>query len=170
MALIKTLLNKTPKIGEGTFLAETATIIGDVTIGKHSSIWYNAVIRGDVNSIKIGDETNIQDNVTVHCTHDRTVTTIGNNVTIGHNAVIHGCTIADDVLVGMGAIIMDYCKVNENSVVAAGAVVTKGTVINSGEIWAGVPAVKIKTVAVPLLEQEIHKASLNYLNYVKWYE
>lgn len=170
MALIKTLLDKTPVIGEDTYLAETATIIGDVVLGNHCSVWFNAVIRGDVNSIHIGDNVNIQDNVMVHCTHEKTTTHIGNNVSIGHNAIVHGCEIHDNVLIGMGAIVMDYAVVESDSVIGAGAVVTQGTVVKSGEVWVGVPARRIKTVSVHLLENEINRVAENYSKYASWYK
>jgi len=170
MALIKKILGKTPQIGENTYLAETATLIGDVVLGKDCSVWYNAVIRGDVNSIHIGNQVNIQDNVMIHCTHEKTVTRIGNKVSIGHNAVVHGCEIHDNVLIGMGAIVMDYAVIQSDSVIGAGAVVTQGTVVKSGEVWAGVPARKIKSVSVQLLENEIERVADNYVDYAKWYK
>ena len=140
MALIKTVQGKTPQIPEDCYVAENATIVGDVTLGKECSIWFNAVIRGDVHYIKIGNKVNIQDGAVIHATYQKSPTTIGNNVSIGHNAMVHGCTIHDNVLVGMGSIIMDDCVVESNSIIAAGAVVTKNTHIKSGSIYAGVPA------------------------------
>lgn len=170
MALVKTLLGKTPKIGENTYLAETAVIVGDVEMGSDCSIWFNAVIRGDVNFIKMGNKVNIQDNAMVHCTYQRFPTQLGNNVSVGHNAVVHGCTIQDNVLIGMGAIVMDDCIVESNSIVAAGAVVTQGTHIKSGELWAGVPARKIKDVSRDLIEGEINRIADNYVKYSGWYK
>ena len=170
MALIKKLLGKTPVIGENTFLAETATIIGDVEMGKECSIWYNAVLRGDVHYIKLGDKVNIQDNAMVHCTYEKYPTTIGNNVSVGHNAIVHGCTIKDNVLIGMGAIVMVDCLVESNAIVAAGAVVTQGTHIKAGELWAGVPAKKIKDVSQELIEGEINRIANNYVKYSGWYK
>ena len=170
MALIKKLLGKTPVIGENTFLAETATIIGDVEMGKECSIWYNAVLRGDVHYIKLGDKVNIQDNAMVHCTYEKYPTTIGNNVSVGHNAIVHGCPIKDNVLIGMGAIVMDDCLVESNAIVAAGAVVTQGTHIKAGELWAGVPAKKIKDVSQELIEGEINRIANNYVKYSGWYK
>lgn len=170
MAIVRELLGKTPKIGDNTWLAETATVIGDVEMGKDCSVWYNAVIRGDVNSIKIGDRVNIQDNAMVHCTYQKSPTTIGNNVSIGHNAIVHGCTLRDNVLIGMGAIVMDDCVVNSNSIVAAGAVVTANTTIAEGEIWAGVPAKKVKDVSQQLIEGEIERIANNYIKYSSWYK
>ena len=145
MAIIRELQGKKPSFGENVFIAETSVIIGDVSVGDDCSIWYNAVLRGDVHYIKIGNRVNIQDNVMVHCTYKKSPTTIGNNVSVGHNAIIHGYTIKDNVLIGMGAIVLDNCIIESNSIVAAGAVVTKGTVIGSGEVWAGIPAKKSKT-------------------------
>ncbi|MBP7173228.1 MAG: gamma carbonic anhydrase family protein [Cloacibacterium sp.] len=170
MALIKNLLGKTPVIGENTFLAETAVIIGDVEMGKDCSIWYNAVLRGDVHYIKLGDKVNIQDNAMVHCTYEKYPTTIGNNVSVGHNAIVHGCTIKDNVLIGMGAIVMDDCVIESNAIVAAGAVVTQGTHIEAGELWAGVPAKKIKDVSQELIEGEINRIANNYVKYSGWYK
>ena len=170
MALIKELLGKTPKIGENTFLAETATVIGDVTMGKDCSIWYNAVIRGDVHFIKMGDKVNVQDNAMLHCTFEKFPLTIGNNVSIGHNAIVHGCTINDNVLIGMGAIVMDDCLVESNSIVGAGSVVTQGTHIKSGEVWGGIPARKIKDISSELLEGEVNRIANNYVKYSGWYK
>ena len=170
MAIIRELLGKTPQLGENTFVAETAVIIGDVTMGSDCSIWYNAVLRGDVNSIKMGNKVNIQDNAMVHCTYQKSPTTIGNNVSVGHNAIVHGCTIKDNVLIGMGAIVMDDCIVESNSIVAAGAVVTANTIIKEGEIWAGVPAKKVKDVSQNLITGEIDRIANNYVKYSSWYK
>lgn len=170
MAIVRELLGKTPKMGENTWLAETATVIGDVEMGSDCSVWYNAVIRGDVNSIKIGNKVNIQDNAMVHCTYLKSATEIGNNVSIGHNAIVHGCTLKDNVLIGMGAIVMDDCVVESNSIVAAGAVVTANTHIGEGEIWAGVPAKKVKDVSQQLIEGEINRIANNYMKYSGWYK
>ena len=170
MALIKELLGKTPQIGEDTFLAETATIIGDVTMGKECSIWYNAVIRGDENNIKMGDKVNVQDNAMLHCTYEKFPLVIGNNVSIGHNAIVHGCTIHDNVLIGMGSIVMDDCNVESNSIVGAGSVVTQGTHIKSGEVWGGIPARKIKDISTELLEGEVNRIANNYVKYSGWYK
>ncbi len=170
MAIVRELLGKTPQIGEDTFLAETATVIGDVIMGKECSIWYNAVLRGDVNSIVMGDKVNVQDNAMVHCTYQKSATTIGNNVSIGHNAIVHGCTLKDNVLIGMGAIVMDDCIVESNSIVAAGAVVTANTHIKEGEIWAGIPAKKVKDISQTLVEGEINRIANNYVKYSSWYK
>jgi len=170
MAIIRTLLGKTPQIGDGSFLAETATVIGDVTMGENCSIWYNAVIRGDVNFIKIGSKVNVQDNVMLHCTFEKFPLIIGDNVSIGHNAIVHGCTIKDNVLIGMGAIVMDDCTVESNSIVGAGSVVTQGTHIKSCEVWGGIPARKIKDISSELLEGEVNRIANNYVKYSGWYK
>ena len=170
MALIKSLLDHTPIISENTFLAETATIIGNVEMGTECSIWYNAVIRGDVNYIKMGNKVNVQDNAMLHCTYEKFPLEIGNNVSIGHNAIVHGCKIEDNVLIGMGAIVMDDCLVESNSIVGAGSVVTQGTHIYSGEVWAGIPARKIKDISEDLLEGEVNRIANNYVKYSSWYK
>ena len=170
MALIKELLGKTPQIGTDTFLAETATIIGDVVMCTECSIWYNAVIRGDVNYIKMGNKVNVQDNVMLHCTYEKFPLVIGDNVSVGHNAIVHGCTIHDNVLIGMGAIVMDDCLVESNSIVGAGSVVIQGTHIQSGEVWAGTPARKIKDISTELLEGEVNRIADNYVKYSGWYK
>lgn len=170
MALVKTLNGKTPSIGEDTFLAETATLIGDVTMGRQCSIWYNAVLRGDVHSIKLGDKVNVQDNAMLHCTYQKHPLNIGNNVSIGHNAIVHGCTIHDNVLIGMGAIVMDACVVESNSIVGAGSVVTQGTHIKSGEVWGGIPAKKIKAISEELLQGEVNRIADSYVKYAGWYK
>lgn len=170
MALIKNLNGKSPKIGAGTFLAETATIIGDVEMGPDCSVWYNAVIRGDVHSIRMGSKVNVQDNAMLHCTYEKHPLNIGDNVSIGHNAIVHGCTLQDNVLIGMGAIVMDDCVVESNSIVGAGSVVTQGTLIRSGEVWGGIPARKLKDISVELLEGEVNRIATNYVHYASWYE
>lgn len=169
MALLKKVLDKFPSIENDCYLSETCVIIGDVTIGSQSSVWFNAVIRGDVNFIKIGSRVNIQDNAVIHCTYMKHPTLIGNNVSIGHNAIVHGCSIHDDVLVGMGAIVMDEVTVESNAIIAAGAVVTQGTFISRGEIWAGIPAKKIGMVSEDLMKNKIHQTASNYIKYRKWY-
>ena len=170
MPIIRELRGKNPIIGKNVFIAETAVLIGEVTLGDDCSIWYNAVLRGDVNAIVIGNKVNIQDNVMVHCTYQKTSTTIGNNVSIGHNAIIHGCILKDNVLIGMGAIVLDGCVGESNSIVAAGAVVTKGTHIGSGEVWAGIPAKKIKDISPELTEGEINRIANAYVKYAQWYQ
>ncbi len=170
MALIKPVKGITPKFGEGCFLADNATITGDVVMGDNCSVWFSAVVRGDVHYIRIGNNVNIQDNVTVHCTYKKAPVEIGNNVSIAHNAVVHGCTIKDNVLIGMGAIIMDNVIIESNSIIAAGAVVSKGTVIESGSVYAGVPAKKIKSVDIELIEGEINRIANSYNMYASWYD
>ncbi len=170
MAIIKTLLGKIPKFGENCFLSETATIIGDVTMGDQCSIWYNVVIRGDVHYIKMGNKVNVQDGVVIHATFKKSPTNIGNNVSIGHNALVHGCTIKDNVLIGMGAIIMDDALIESNSIIAAGAIVTKGTHVESGCVFAGAPAKKLKEVGTDLLEGEINRIADSYVMYAEWYK
>lgn len=166
--LIKTVNGKAPQIPEDCFIAENATITGEVSFGKNCSVWYNAVIRGDVNRIEIGNRVNIQDGAIIHCTYQKHATKIGNNVSIGHNAIVHGCEIEDNVLIGMGAIVMDNCIVKSNSIVAAGAVVTQNTVIESGSIWAGVPAKKVKDIDQSDFAGEIERISANYVMYSSW--
>ena len=161
---------KAPQLGEDCFIAENATIVGEVTIGNQCSIWFNAVIRGDVHFIKIGDKVNVQDGAIIHCTYQKSPTTIGSNVSIGHNAIIHGCTIHDHVLVGMGAIIMDDCVVESHAIIAAGAVVTQGTHVPSGMIYAGMPAKKLKPVSPELRSSEIDRIANNYVKYSSWFK
>lgn len=168
--IINAVNGKSPSIGEDCFIAENATIVGEVTMGKQCSIWFNAVLRGDVHYIKMGNKVNVQDGAVVHCTYKKSPTTIGNNVSIGHNAIVHGCTIEDNVLIGMGAIVMDDCVVRSNSIVAAGAVVTKGTVIEAGTIYAGMPAKKIKEVSPELSAGEIDRIANNYVKYSSWFK
>lgn len=159
-----------PEIPSDCFIAENATIVGEVSMGHSCSVWFNAVIRGDVHFIKIGNKVNIQDGAVIHATYQTSPTTIGNNVSIGHNAIVHGCTIHDNVLVGMGSIIMDDCVVESNSIIAAGAVVTKGTHIEAGSIYAGIPAQKIKSISPELTEGEIHRIANNYVKYASWFK
>jgi len=168
--LIRTLNGHTPKFGKDCFLAETAVIVGDVVMGDQCSIWYNAVIRGDVHYIRMGYKVNVQDGAVVHCTYQKSPTNIGNNVSIGHNAIVHGCTIHDNVLVGMGAIVMDDCVVESNTIIAAGAVVTEGTRVAAGTIYAGVPARKLKDISQELISGEIERIANNYIKYAGWYK
>ncbi len=170
MAIVKTLKDKTPVMGKNCFLAETATLIGDVTMGDNCSVWFNAVLRGDVHYIKIGNNTNIQDNAVIHCTYRKSPTNIGNNVTIAHGAIVHGCTLHDNVMIGMNAVILDDAVVESNSIVAAGSVVTKGTVVESGSVYAGIPARKIKSVSPELSEGEINRIAESYSIYAGWYK
>ena len=169
MALIKRVKNKSPLWGDGCWIAENATIVGDVVLGKNCTVWFNAVIRGDVHFIKIGDNTNIQDGAIIHCTYQKSPTTIGNNVSIAHNAVVHGCTVKNNVLIGMGAIVMDDAIINEGAVIAAGAVVLSGTEVESNSIYAGVPAKKVKETGPEMLEA-IKRTATNYPMYASWYK
>jgi carbonic anhydrase/acetyltransferase-like protein (isoleucine patch superfamily) len=168
LALIKTLLEKTPVFGENIFLAENATIIGDVTMGRDCSVWFQAVLRGDVNFIRIGDRVNIQDGAIIHGTYQRSGTTICNSVSIGHRAIIHGCTVDDEVLIGMGAIVMDRAHVHSHSIVAAGSVVLEDQIIEANSVYAGVPARKVKSID-PANAAEIKRIAGNYLTYADWY-
>ena len=170
MALIKSCRGFTPEIPDSCWLAENATIAGDVQLGEDCSIWFNAVLRGDVNSIRLGNNVNIQDGAVLHCTYEKTKTILGNNVSVGHNALVHGCKIGDNVLIGMGAIVMDNCVVEENSIVAAGAVLLEGTVVESGSIYAGVPAKKVKELSKELFQGEIMRIAKNYRMYAGWFE
>jgi len=169
MALIKPVKGIFPKFGQNIFLADNATITGDVVMGDNCTVWFNAVIRGDVHSIRIGNNVNIQDGAVIHCTFKKSPTTIGNNVSIAHGSIVHGCNIGDNVLVGMGAIVMDDVVIESNSIIAAGAVVSKGTHIPSGTVWAGVPAKKIKETDISLLEGEIMRIANSYNTYATWY-
>lgn len=168
--LIKSVNGKSPVIPEDCYIAENATIVGEVFLGKNCSIWFNAVIRGDVNSIHIGDKVNIQDGAVIHCTYQKHATVIGNNVSIGHNAIVHGCTIKDNVLIGMGAIVMDNCVIESNSIVAAGSVITQNTVVESGTIYAGIPAKKVKDIDTSDFSGEIERISNNYVMYSSWFK
>ena len=170
MGIIKPLRGKTPTLGKDCFVAETAVIIGDVEIGDNCSIWYNAVIRGDVHYIKIGNNTNIQDGAVIHATYLKSPTNIGSNVTIAHNATVHGCTLHDNVMIGINAVILDNAVVESNSIVAAGSVVTKGTVVESGTVYAGVPAKKVKDIGPELLEGEVKRIAGAYGMYSSWYK
>ena len=168
--LLKSVRGYTPSYGSNCFFAENATLIGDVILGDEVSVWYQAVVRGDVNSIRIGNKVNIQDGVVIHATYETAATHIGNNVSIGHNAIVHGCRLDDDVLVGMGSIVMDHCVIGSNSIIAAGAVVPKNTIIPSGSIYAGVPAKKIKVIDAISQNNEIKRIAKNYLKYASWFK
>ena len=159
-----------PTIGDNCFIAPNCTIVGDVIMGNDCSVWFNAVIRGDVNSIRMGNKVNVQDGAVIHCTYEKTKAIIGNNVSIGHNAIVHGCVIDDNVLVGMGAIVMDNVKVGSNCIIAAGAVVLENTVIEPGCIYAGVPAKKVKDIREELISGEINRIANNYLMYSGWFK
>jgi carbonic anhydrase/acetyltransferase-like protein (isoleucine patch superfamily) len=168
MAVIKPVNGKHPQIPKDCFVAENATIVGEVSFGEQCSVWYNAVIRGDVHYIKIGNKVNIQDGAVIHATYQKSPTTIGNNVSIGHHAIVHGCTIHDNVLVGMGSNIMDDCSIESNSIIAAGAVVTKNTIVERGSIYAGIPAKKVKDISQELISGEIDRIANNYVEYSSW--
>jgi gamma-carbonic anhydrase len=170
MALIKAVKGVTPRFGRNCFLADNSTITGDVVMGDDCSIWFNAVVRGDVHSIRIGNNVNIQDGAIIHCTYQKAPVTIGNNVSIAHNAIVHGCTIHDNVLIGMGAIIMDGAVIHSNSIIGAGALVTEGTIVESGTVWAGIPAKKIRDIDQHLLEGQVNRISRNYSMYASWYD
>ena len=170
MPVIKPINGKHPQISEDCFVAENATIVGEVSIGKQCSIWFNAVLRVDVHFIKLGNKVNVQDGAVIHATYQKSPTTIGNNVSIGHNAIVHGCTIKDNVLIGMGSIVMDDCVIKSNSIIAAGAVVTKNTLVESGTIYAGTPAKKIKDISPELVSGEINRIADNYVKYSSWFK
>jgi carbonic anhydrase/acetyltransferase-like protein (isoleucine patch superfamily) len=170
MAVILPVNDKSPVFGENCFVAPNATIVGDVQMGNECSVWFNAVVRGDVHFIKMGNKVNVQDGAVIHCTYQKHPTTIGNNVSIGHNAIVHGCTLADNVLIGMGAIVMDRCEVKSNSIIAAGAVLLEGTVVEPGSIYAGVPAKKVKDISKELISGEINRIAENYIKYASWFE
>ena len=169
MPVIKPVKDKSPQFGENVYIAENATIVGDVICGNDCSFWFNCVVRGDVHYIKMGNKVNVQDGAVIHCTYQKAPTNIGNNVSIGHNALVHGCTIHDNVLIGMGSIVMDNAVVHSNTIIAAGAVVLEGTICEAGSIYAGVPAKKVKEISQEKLEGEINRIANNYLNYSKWF-
>lgn len=170
MAFLFEIKGVKPLLGKNCFIAPNATLCGDVVMGDDCSVWFNAVIRGDVNSIRMGNKVNVQDGAVIHCTYLKSKTEIGNNVSIGHNAIVHGCVIENNVLVGMGAIIMDHAKIGANSIIAAGAVVLENTIVEPGSIYAGVPAKKIKDISEELLKGEIERIANNYLVYAGWYK
>jgi carbonic anhydrase/acetyltransferase-like protein (isoleucine patch superfamily) len=170
MALIKEVNGIAPKFGGNCFIAENATIVGDVVMGDECSVWFTAVIRGDVHYIRMGNKVNVQDGAILHCTYQKAPLNIGNNVSIGHRAMVHGCTIHDNVLIGMGSIVMDGCVVESNSIIAAGAVLLEGTHVTSGSVYAGVPAKKVKEVSKELFEGEIQRIANNYVMYSGWFK
>lgn len=159
-----------PTIPEDCFIAPNATIAGDVVMGAECSVWFNAVVRGDVNSIQMGNRVNVQDGACIHCTYQKTKTIIGNNVSIGHHAIVHGCKIEDNVLIGMGAIVMDNAEIGNNSIIAAGAVVLENTIVPPGSIFAGIPAKRVKSIEPELIEGEIERIAKNYVKYSSWYQ
>lgn len=170
MAIIKKLNGIEPKFGKNCFVADNASVIGRVEMGDDCSIWFGAVLRGDVHDIKMGNKVNVQDNATIHATYEKSPTRIGNNVSIAHNAVVHGCTIHDNVLIGMGAVVLDDAVVRSNSIVAAGSVVTKGTIVESGWIYAGTPAKKLKKADPETLKNEVERIANAYTVYADWYK
>ena len=169
MAIIKSVRGYSPSFGSNCFLADNAVVVGEVKMGHNCTVWFNTVVRGDVHSITIGDNTNIQDGAVIHCTYQKAKTVIGNNVSIAHNAVVHGCTVEDNVLIGMGAIIMDDAVIGSNSVIAAGAIVLPGTRVEPGSIYAGVPAKRIKDIGDDMKEV-ILRTARNYPMYAEWYK
>ncbi len=170
MSVILPVNGISPQMGNDCFIAPNATIVGDVVMGDQCSVWFNAVIRGDVNSIRIGNKVNIQDGAVIHCTFERSKAIIGNNVSIGHNAIVHGCVIDDNVLIGMGSIVMDNAHIGSNSIIAAGAVVLENTVVEPGTIYAGIPAKKVKDISEELISGEINRIAENYLKYSNWFK
>jgi carbonic anhydrase/acetyltransferase-like protein (isoleucine patch superfamily) len=169
MPIIKTVRGFTPRFGDNCYLADNAVVIGEVTMGNNCTVWFNAVVRGDVNSITIGDNTNIQDGAVIHCTYQRAKTVIGKNVSIAHNAIVHGCTVEDNVLIGMGAIIMDDAVIGSNSVIAAGAIILPKTIVEPGSIYAGVPAKRVKEIGDDMKEV-IQRTARNYPMYAEWFK
>jgi len=169
MAIVKTVRGKVPVFGKNCFLADNAVVVGEVTMGDSCTVWFNAVVRGDVHSITIGNQTNIQDGAVIHCTFEKAKTVIGNNVSIAHGAIVHGCTIEDNVLIGMGAIVMDHAVIGQGSVIAAGAIVLGGTRVAPGSLFGGIPAQKIKDVG-PEMAEVIARTARNYLKYAEWYK
>ncbi len=170
MSKLISILGKTPQIGENVFIADYAVIAGDVIIGNDSSVWFHAVIRGDVNSIRIGNKVNIQDGAIIHCTFEKTKTIIGDNVSIGHRAIVHGATVGDNVLIGMGAIVMDNAIIPSNVIIGAGSLVLEGSVLESGFVYAGVPAKKIKQLSDDLFVDQIKRIADNYIKYSSWFK
>lgn len=177
MALIKSCRGIDPIWGNDCWFAENSTIVGNVVMGDQCSVWFNAVVRGDVNSIRMGNRVNVQDGAVIHCTFENieagqsgTKTLLGNNVSIGHNAIVHGCTVEDNVLIGMGAIVMDKCHIESNCIIAAGAVLLEGTRVESWSVYAGVPAKKVKTLSPELFEGEVQRIATNYVKYASWFK
>lgn len=170
MKVIRAVNGKAPKIHPTVWLADNATVVGDVTMEEDCSVWFNAVIRGDVNTIKLGKNVNVQDGAVIHCTYKQSKTIIGNNVSIGHNAIVHGCRVSDNVLIGMGSIVMDHVEIEENVIVAAGAVVLENTHLASNAIYAGTPARKVKSLSAESFKQQVERISKNYRMYASWFE
>lgn len=170
MAIVRSIKGVSPQWGKDCFFADNAAVIGDVVMGDGCSVWFNAVVRGDVHSIRIGNKVNIQDGAVIHCTYQKAPVHIGDNVSIAHGAIVHGCTIHDNVLIGMGAIIMDHAIVESNSVIAAGSVVLENTVVKSGSVYAGIPAKFVKSIDVGLLEGQVMRIANSYNMYASWYD
>lgn len=170
MALIKACRGNEPTWGKDCWFAENSTIVGDVEMGNDCSVWFSAVIRGDVNSIRLGNKVNIQDGAVIHATFEKAATTLGNNVSVGHKALVHGCTVEDNVLIGMGSIVMDHCYIESGSIIAAGAVLLEGTRVEAGSVYAGVPAKKVKSISPELFEGEVMRIANNYLKYSSWFK
>ena len=170
MALIKKCRGFEPAFGNDCWFAENSTIVGDVVMGDQCSVWFNAVIRGDVNSIRMGNKVNVQDGACIHATYEKTKTILGNNVSIGHNALVHGCTVEDNVLIGMGSIVMDNCYIESNVIIAAGAILLEGTRVESWSVYAGVPAKKVKTLSPEKFEGEVQRIANNYVLYSSWFK
>ncbi len=168
--LIKSVLGKTPKFGTDCYIAENATVIGDVICGDQCSFWFQSVVRGDVHYIRMGNKVNVQDGAIIHCTYQQAPTNIGNNVSIGHRAIVHGCTIEDNVLIGMGAIVMDHVHIPSNVLIAAGAVVLENSKLESNSIYAGVPAKKVKELSPEQFGNTINRISNNYVKYSSWFK
>jgi carbonic anhydrase/acetyltransferase-like protein (isoleucine patch superfamily) len=169
MATILPVLDKHPQFGKSCFIAPNATVVGDVIMGDNCSVWFSAIVRGDVHYIKMGNKVNVQDGAVIHGTFQKNPTNIGNNVSIGHRAIVHGCTVHDNVLIGMGAIVMDRCDIQSNSIIAAGSVVLEGTVVEEGSIYAGVPARKVKDISKETLHDDIERIANNYIKYSSWF-
>jgi carbonic anhydrase/acetyltransferase-like protein (isoleucine patch superfamily) len=170
MAIIKSVKGVSPILGEECFLADNAVLTGDIVMGDHCSVWFGAVIRGDVHQIRIGNNVNVQDGAIIHCTYQKAPVSIGNNVSIAHRAIVHGCTIHDNVLVGMGAIIMDGAVIESNAIIAAGSVVLEKTIVKSGSIYAGIPAKFVKDIDIHLLEGQVMRIANSYNMYAGWYD
>ena len=170
MALILLVKGIHPRFGDGVYLAPNATVVGDVVMGDGCSVWFTAVVRGDVNAIRLGNRVNVQDGAVIHCTYEKTQTLVGDDVSIGHRAIVHGCTIGNQVLIGMGAIVMDNCVVGARSIIAAGAVLLEGTVVPEGSVFAGVPAKKVKDLSPELFGGEVERIARNYLMYAGWFK
>ena len=170
MAMILPVKGIHPRFGDGVYLAPNATVVGDVVMGDGCSVWFTAVVRGDVNAIRLGNRVNVQDGAVIHCTYEKTQTLVGDDVSIGHRAIVHGCTIGNQVLIGMGAIVMDNCVVGARSIIAAGAVLLEGTVVPEGSVFAGVPAKKVKDLSPELFGGEVERIARNYLMYAGWFK